>query len=191
MSTSEKIFCYVDETGQDTLGKFFIVSVVITKNNREKIAKLLVEIEQETGKKSTKWLKTKKELKIAYLKKVLENKIFKKTIYYSITKETKTYRDTTIVAIASAINDTKCQEKYKASVFIDGLKKSEVRVVGVGLRQIGIRIEKVRGIKDESSSIIRLADAIAGLVRKNNEGVDYAVELYRLGAKQGVLRKLK
>jgi hypothetical protein len=29
MKKTEKLYCYVDETGQDTMGKFFIVSVVV------------------------------------------------------------------------------------------------------------------------------------------------------------------
>jgi hypothetical protein len=33
----QKLYCYVDETGQDTLGQFFIVSVVITEDIREKL----------------------------------------------------------------------------------------------------------------------------------------------------------
>ena len=28
----QKIYCYVDETGQDTLGQFFIISVVVTED---------------------------------------------------------------------------------------------------------------------------------------------------------------
>ncbi|MBI2599976.1 hypothetical protein HYW43_03590 [Candidatus Daviesbacteria bacterium] len=33
----QKLYCYVDETGQDTQGELFIVSVVVAKNDREEI----------------------------------------------------------------------------------------------------------------------------------------------------------
>ena len=33
---TQKLYCYVDESGQDTGGKIFIVSVVVTKTEKEK-----------------------------------------------------------------------------------------------------------------------------------------------------------
>jgi hypothetical protein len=187
---TEKIYCYVDETGQDTKGELFIVSVVVSKEHRNELVKLLEQIEIESGKKSSKWLKTKKQYQIAYLEKIFRDNNFKKSVYYSLAKGTKAYRDTTIVTVASAVNAIKSQDKYKASVFVDGLNRKEVGIVSVGLRRVGLRIEKVRGVTDESNAMIRLADAIAGLARRNYEGNDYAKQLYELGIKKGVIKRL-
>lgn len=38
---SQKLYCYVDETGQDTLGKIFVVSVIVAKEDREEITQTL------------------------------------------------------------------------------------------------------------------------------------------------------
>ncbi|MEK7572042.1 MAG: DUF3800 domain-containing protein [Patescibacteria group bacterium] len=188
MKTSQlKLYCYVDETGQDTKGELFIVSVIITKEDRADIIKTLEEIERNSGKGKTKWVKTKKEFKIAYLERIITNKLFKHKIFYSLSKETKAYKELTLISIASAITAAKDTEEYKASIFIDGLYKSEIPKMGAGLRKIGIHTEKVRGIKDEADAIIRLADTISGLMREDYQGVDYAKKLSLLGRKNKTL----
>ncbi|MCL5406940.1 MAG: DUF3800 domain-containing protein [Patescibacteria group bacterium] len=187
---TQKLYCYVDETGQDTKGEIFIVSIVVTKDNRYEIEKLLEKIETETGKLKTKWSKSKRELQSAYIERVFDTVVFKNSIFYSLTKNSKTYKDTMLVTIATAVNMVKTKEKTKASVFIDGLERKEILMVKTGLRRIGLNTEKVRGIKDESNAIIRLADAIAGLVRKKVKGAPYAEKLYLIGIKKEVLRPL-
>lgn len=187
---TQKLYCYIDETGQDTKGDIFIVSVVVTKENRFEIEKLLKKIEAETGKKKTKWSKSKRNLQSAYIERVFDTAVFKNSIFYSLTKDSKTYKDTMLVTIATAVNTAKTKEKIKVSVFIDGLRRKEILMIKTGLRRIGLRTEKVRGVKDENSAIIRLADAIAGLVRKKVEGIEYAKKLYRVGIKKSVLKPL-
>ena len=49
-----KLYCYVDETGQDTQGRLFIVSVIIPEN-RYVIAQYSSEFEYRTGKVRFKW----------------------------------------------------------------------------------------------------------------------------------------
>lgn len=175
-----KLYCFVDETGQDTEGRLFIVSIVIAQKDREETEKLLEKIEKETGKGKTKWIRSKREFKISFLERVLSSKVFTNKIFYSLSKDTKAYREITLITIASAIATFR-EKNYKALIFIDGLQRSEIFRVGSGLRKIGVHTHKVRGIKDESNAIIRLADAIAGLVREQTEGIRYAKKLYRLG----------
>src|SRR5271165_6282825 len=47
-----RLFCYVDETGQDTLGRFFIVPVVVTGDPRERLVAKLEQIEHVSHKPS-------------------------------------------------------------------------------------------------------------------------------------------
>ena len=42
----QKLYCYVDETGQDTKGKLFLVPVVITNSQKEKLRDKLNKIER-------------------------------------------------------------------------------------------------------------------------------------------------
>jgi hypothetical protein len=41
-----KLYCYLDETGQDTEGDLFLVSVVITEQEREALREELVKVEK-------------------------------------------------------------------------------------------------------------------------------------------------
>lgn len=191
MNGKQKLYCYVDETGQDTKGKLFIVSVVVAKADRNELNNFLKKIEIETGKKKVKWTRTKREYKITYLEAVLSSKSFRNKIFYSLgEQESKAYKEITLVTIASAITSAKDTENYKASIFIDGLPKAEVKTVSVRLRKIGVRTEKVVGVKDENEPLIRLADAISGLVREDFEKVDYAQKLFKLASSKKVLTKV-
>lgn len=187
---TKKLYCYVDETGQDTKGALFVVSVIIAQKDRDKIVELLKKIEKETGKKRTKWQSTKKEIKKKYIEAIFAEVTFKEKIFYSLFKDAMSFRELTVITIASAINTaTTTSEPYKASIFIDGLQKPEVARVSANLRKLGIRTEKVRGVRDESNAIIRLADAIVGFVREYIEDKAYAKKLYRLGIKNKILQK--
>ena len=57
------------------------------------------------------------------------------------------------------------------------LRESEVWRFTRVLRGLRIPVRKVRGMKDESSSLVRLADALAGFIRDSLEGQPYAKEL--------------
>lgn len=71
--TSKKIFCYVDETGQDNLGEMFVVSVVVPED-RDKLLEYLEEIEVKTGKGKVKWGRANEEAEKLY-KKAIKDKV--------------------------------------------------------------------------------------------------------------------
>lgn len=185
--TVQKLYCYVDETGQDTRGESFIVSVVVAQEDREQLVQLVETVEQETGKKATKWHKTAREIKQRFVEQLVQNQTLRRKIFYSSYRNTSTYQELTVLTIAAAIHVTKRQTNYKASIFIDGLQKSEIMVVSAKLRKIGVNTEKVRGVRDESHALIRLADAMAGFIREYEEGREYAVVLYTLAVRNGIL----
>ena len=47
--TPQKLYAYVDESGQDTLGELFLVSVVVTGEARDGLRKKLRTIERVSG----------------------------------------------------------------------------------------------------------------------------------------------
>lgn len=80
-----KLYCYVDETGQDGLHKFFLVSVVITDQIRKAgLEKQLENIEVKTKKRKSKWTKTKSEIRQNFLKEITNLKDLKRSIFYSM-----------------------------------------------------------------------------------------------------------
>ena len=68
---------------------------------------------------------------------------------------------------------------FTVTVIVDGLRESEVWHFGHILRSLHVPVRKIRGMKDESNSLIRLADALAGFIRDFLEEQPYAQKLDR------------
>ena len=185
----QKLYCYVDETGQDTEGRLFLVSVVVTEQEQEAFAGELERIEAESGKRHIKWHKSSVARKIAYIKAVLACPIFQRTIFFSHYTNSQAYVDLTVYTTAKAILQ-RAQGDYKTTVIVDGLSGAEVRHFSSELRKLHIRIRKVRGAKDETEPGIRLADAFAGFIRDALEGESYAQELYQEARRSGFVREV-
>jgi hypothetical protein len=165
----QKLYCYVDETGQDTAGKLYLVSVVIPEPDRSGLKKKLKIIERLSGKRTKKWTKATREQRLSYISQVIKIQNFVGCTYYSKYDDTKAYVDLTILTTAKAILE-KAKSPYSAVVFVDGLRRSERNRFGAGLRKLQVKVSKVRGIRDEANEFIRLADAIAGFIRDCLDG---------------------
>jgi hypothetical protein len=187
---TQKLYCYVDETGQDTLGRFFLVAIVITGEERESITHELELIEKETKKGITKWKKTNLQRRVAYMEKIVESNLFFNKINYAAFSGRKDYQELTIIATAKAIISTAPAINYEASVYVDALGGKERVAIAAGLRQRRVKVKKVRGITDESNAIIRLADAVAGFVRDYLEGGENMKMIYKKALKKGLIKKL-
>lgn len=190
IESMQRLFIYVDETGQDTLGKFFLVSIVITDRERESLRGTLEEIEDKSGKGKVKWISAKKNARFAYIRKVLKITRLWGKLYYAIYKNGKNYFPLTVLTTARAITKH-AEERYKATIFVDGLPRSKEKWFGAELRHLRIQTKKIRGVKkEESNALIRLADAVCGFVRAATEGEAIAQKLFKQAKKQGVLIEL-
>ncbi len=168
-----KIYCYVDESGQETQGKIFLVSVVIVESDREHLAQLLQDIEKKSEKGTGKWTKTKDSRRKAYIEATLSQRSFQGKLFYCQYRSTREYVKLTVSATASAIQKY-IQGDYKATVIVDGLHREERHTFAVSLRQHGIRTEKVRGADEQKDPFVRLADALCGFIRDAEGGrADY------------------
>lgn len=166
----QKLYCYVDESGQDTKGEIFVVGIVILEQEREKIEKELERIEAISGKKTKKWHKAPHPSKKAYFEELKNNAIFRNSLFFKTFTNSKQYIEMTSYATAKAILRKVKNEDYKATIFIDGFKKREIEIFIQGLKDLHIKRRKVRGVKkEESSSLIHLADMLCGLVRDADE----------------------
>jgi hypothetical protein len=159
----QKLYCYVDESGQDTKGRLFLVSIVILERTREKLKEKLEAIEKKSKKGTRKWFHTNKERRKLYIKLIIDSGLFKNSIFYSKYNDSKAYTDLTILTTAKAVLQ-KAREPYTATVLVDGLGKKERHRFAAGLRRLRIKIRKVRGVRDQKDAFIRLADAIAGFI---------------------------
>lgn len=188
----KKFFCYVDETGQHTEGELFIVSVVVVPGpQREDVLELCEAIEQTTGKGSFKWVRTARKTRHDYMQEMMGRQLIKKDcLTFATYRNRQDYTDMTVQTIAWALWSV-AGDDYKATVRIDGLPRHQERAVGLILRRRGVQVKKVRGVKrDENDPLIRLADALCGLVREAEEGRTEMKALFERGLQQGSLRDL-
>lgn len=173
------VYCYVDESGQHTQGKSFSVAVILVNevDALKRVEKQLIDIEKKTKKGTLKWKSTHYSVKEKYLRNVMAISELKNCIFYSIYTNTRSYVYSTVETIVEAIKKY-VTKPYKVSVMIDGLNKKTRQRIIRHLKQEGVMYKKVRGMKDEGSAWIRLADAIAGFSRHVDEKKPYTQSLY-------------
>lgn len=188
-SNKQKLYCYVDETGQDTMGKIFIVSVVIVEKDREKIEEELIKIEKDSKKGKTKWQKTKFYQRESYINQVCKLNELKKSIYYSKYDHTIIFYELITYTVTKVIFD-KASDNYQANIIIDGLPRSLENKLSVSFRKMRVKTNKVKGARDESSALIRLADALSGLIRDSYENQKWAKEKLNLLNKNGFIKNV-
>jgi hypothetical protein len=93
------------------------------------------------------------------------------------------------MGIAKAVNWEKPIQDYTTAVYVDGLSKTKRYEYSQELRKLGIPTCKVQGVrKDENNALVRLADAVAGLVRDVSDGEQgEAKKLFEKATKSKVL----
>ena len=185
----QKIYCYVDETGQDTKGNFFLVTVVVLDHDRETLQTKLESIEQISRKGTRKWFHTNKVRRQQYIRELIASGAFTKSLFYSKYEDGKSYLDLTIFTTAKAILQ-KAQHPYETTIIVDGLLQSEWHRFAAGLRRLNIEVRKVRGGREQGDPLLRLADAIAGFVRDAIEGDEVMVELYKQGMSKDLIEEI-
>lgn len=188
-----KLYCYVDETGQDTQGNLFIVVALVVEEERIELEKFLEQVEQKSGKGKRKWINTRLKEKEKYLAYALTPDKFKEKIFYCIQHNTKAYEEQTVITIEQSIRNYISTQKitnYKAIIVIDGLPKQAEKRVGAALRRARIKTRKVRGERDQSNALLRLTDMVAGCVREAAEGEVTYTKLTKKLEKEHILNEL-
>jgi len=182
-----KLYCYVDETGQDTLGQLFIVAVVLSGDEQAELVRICEEIEEATGKGKVKWSKARYPKRLAYIQQILLTSALKGKLHYASYQGTKEYLALTIQTVVAAI-EAQPQSPEKVTIFVDGLPRSQERHVGSELRRLNVSVRKVRGVrKDENDALIRLADAVCGFVRAALEERGVMADLFKRARESGFL----
>lgn len=178
--SKSKFYCYVDETGQDTGGRFFIVSVVlIAQTNKDGLEAIIEEIEDRTGKKKTKWTKAKADIRMRFLEEISKVKALQLSVYYSLYDDVTTYEQLTSLSVVRAMQ-TRGEDDYSVTVIVDALTKKGIEKMRRVLKLNQVQYDKIVGQKDEQSPFLRLADCFAGFIRDYVEGERYAKELFLL-----------
>lgn len=182
-----KLYCYVDETGQDTKGELFLVAVVLKEiSGLETLEKKLEVIEKRSSKRHLKWKKINRDIKKKYLEELIQIKELKNCIFYAKYQVSKEYSKLISFTVAKAVL-AKESSNYTVIVIIDGLNDKERDVVRKELKKLKIKYRKIRGMKDEQNIFLRLSDAMAGFLREVFEGEKYTGQFIKRFKKASIV----
>jgi hypothetical protein len=144
--TPQKLYAYVDESGQDTLGELFVVATVLTADNHERVRQSLERLERASGKGLRKWIKATPRQRLAYLTAVLQLPALHGRLFAAHFTNTTTYLPCVLTTITQAVTAGAAGQPARATVLIDGLQKTVRQDVAAALRvQLqphSIRVEK-------------------------------------------------
>lgn len=112
-----KLYCYVDESGQNTKGKVFVVSVVVTGQKREELIKICEQLEQVSGKRKDKWGEADHEERMRYLHHIFADDRFRGCLRYEVFRQTIDYDTATIKGIVASIKWEKPSSKYTTLIY--------------------------------------------------------------------------
>jgi hypothetical protein len=166
-----KLYCYVDETGQDARSEAFVVVAMVTEEQQEELRSALVHIEQLAGTSKRKWHKSRPERRLRYLALALEKQVAAGDVFFGVYKKPLPFFFPFIEVIERAIK-TKRSPEYLARVFVDGIDRKKATELTNALRLRDVSLEMVRGRRDESEPLIRLADMWAGCIRAALAGAE-------------------
>jgi hypothetical protein len=159
----QKLYCYVDEAGQDAASEFFVVVAVVNAGEQDELRKALTEIEEAAGTGRRKWHKSRPERRLRYLDLVLEKNVVPDGVFFGAYPKPLPYFFPFVEVLERAIKTG--QQRSTARILIDGIDRQKARELTNALRVRDVCLEMVRGRRDESEPVIRLADMWAGCIR--------------------------
>ena len=163
-SKKRKLYCYVDEAGQDTASSVFVVAAVVSAGEQDKLREILMEIERAAGTGHRKWHENRPARRLRYLNLVIERGVGYKEVFFGSFPKPLPFFFPMLEVVEVAINAV-ATFPYTTRVVVDGIDRKKAAELTNALRLRGVSLDMVRGRRDESEPIIRLADMWAGCIR--------------------------
>jgi Protein of unknown function (DUF3800) len=190
-SLMQKLCCFVDESGQETSGRIFVVTVIISGERYKQLMTLCETYERLSQKGRRKWHSADPKPRLDFIRLVIGDSRFEGVLCYStFQNQVKPAFDAfTVDTLASVIASKLDKGHYVVEAWIDGLSKTKRTEYANSLRGKGLQnvhLHRVR--KEDSNALIRLADSLAGLLR---DAIDAkypeAVQLAQRGQRNGII----
>lgn len=166
----KKLYCYVDETGQDAGSKFFVVVSIVSSEDQLSTRGKLLDLENQSKVHARKWFNSRSPIKEDFLNMVVSEQIAKGDLYYAKFKKPLPFFLPLLETVEKAIKDKAGTDLYQAIVYVDGIDKKKAKELTGALRMKGISLKYVRSARDESEPFIRLVDRWAGCIRQALKG---------------------
>ena len=94
--TPQKLYAYVDESGQDTEGRFFVVSVVLVGTERDTVLARLEALEDRSRKGRVKWRRARYAFRQAYIAGLLDMPLLAESIFVTTFHNARNYFELTV-----------------------------------------------------------------------------------------------
>jgi Protein of unknown function (DUF3800) len=186
----QKVYCYVDETGHHNKNESFIVGVVIADDGLDELTELCREFEAEAGKRK-KWRDSNSNINIAYMSMAVSAAKFEGRMFYALFNGIADYLAYAADAIKAATTAYHVTNE-KTSVVYDALPVALERPLTKLLRQRGVNVGKVRGLRrEENEPLLMLADAVCGLARDAQLGKKEAAALLAKATRRGAIVEVR
>jgi hypothetical protein len=185
----QKLYCYVDETGQDARSSVFIVVAVVKAGEQEDARVALTRIEQAAKTNQLKWHKTETSRRLKYLNLVLENHAGGEVFFGSFEKPLPFFFP--MLEVIEAAIKVMARPPYITRIFVDGIDRKKAAELTNALRVRGVSLEMVRARRDESEALIRLADMWAGCIRAALSGRPDERAIVDRALRQNYLRRIQ
>ena len=183
----QKLSCYVDEAGQDTTSRFFVVVAVVSEGEQDSIRTKLEHLEKLAGTNRKKWHKVRHQNRMRYLSLALEQKIATGGVYVAYYRKPLPFFFPMIYVVEKAIKAT-AKKPYQVNVYVDGIDRYKAKQLTNALRASGISLRMVKSRRDESEPLIRLADMWAGCIRDSLLKHADTQALFKRAKQEGYLR---
>jgi len=152
---------------------FFVVSILVAGQEIQTLRNYLEVAEKVSRKGLTKWRHTSPQARRTFIHMLSEGRLLRRSIYFQIFHSQKDYAALTAKAIVGTLRQNPAS---KALVFIDALNEAEQKIIRRHIRASVLVPVIVRGIRrEESEVLIRVVDAICGLVRDCYEGDRWSI----------------
>ena len=169
--SKQKLYCFVDETGQDDRSKFFIVVTVISSDEVDQLRSLVARLEKQSKVGSKKWHKLRSPERETFLELVLRHQTKLGQVFFGQYEKPLPFFLPMLETLTKAILSI-AQEEHQVVVYVDGIDKKKSHELTNALRLKGVKTKLVRSARDESEPLIRLADRWAGCIRDGIEGLE-------------------
>src|SRR3989344_3460773 len=116
----QKLYCYVDETGQDASSEFFLVVAVVNDEDQQDFRYHLTDIEKNSKTGHRKWHKSRPQRRLEYLELILKKNIGKGNVFFRRYRKPLPYFLPVLETISGAIKE-KAEFSYQAIIIIDGI----------------------------------------------------------------------
>ena len=185
----QKLYCYVDESGQDPTSQFFVVVAVVSDTDQELLRKKITDAEELSQTHHLKWHKTAHARRILFLSIVLQQKIVAGGVYIAHYRKPLPFFFPMISVVEKAIK-ANAKKPYRATIYVDGIDHYKATQLTNALRASGISLRLVKNRRDESEPLIRLADMWAGCIRSALLKQADAQVLFKQAKEQGYLHDI-